>query len=648
MGKFTYFSLPLLSCIALYCLIGTSTAQRPNAADVYLNAFLIMQDGEVLEKKGDYAGAYDKYAEANDIFSSVARNYPTWNPQIVRMRRKKIRESLKRTAEFAGTGIQVQNRRPNAQLKPNGAGRPPNRPAAGTNVQQQFQFLRQRINELNNEREELFDNLGEKESQLRQARADLAKAGQTELLLRDALSQSTRNLEQYKSDAEKTAGLTLQVESLKKQLTLATDSLKRANESTAQVLQDLEEANKTIASLKREQEELTREKEQMASLINGLEASEDTKLLVTENMRLLEQLNAARSRIEEMSGEKQASDNEILSLREEVSQVRTELARLQQENEDYQKQIEDLRGKLENNLENQVIADPAALDSDVVAENAILKTIIQKQLRAQTRRQMAKDMLLKEFAKLEVSSDELMQQVSAIAVDAGLSNEERRFLGQAELPEAPPEEAPATLGSNDSAGDTITRYAKAAHYDFSRGKFEAAEVAYRKILEYAPHHVRTLCNLGLVQLRLNRLVEAQTIFDKALVYNPEHSFSHFLKGASLFESRKVEESLGSIAESVRLDPQNADYRYFYGFACEANGMRERAEKAFQEAITLRPDFGDAHYNLAVMYLKRPTPAIDLARKHYQLAIRNGSKPDPAIERRVGLPQIDGAVTVINS
>jgi hypothetical protein len=47
---------------------------------------------------------------------------------------------------------------------------------------------------------------------------------------------------------------------------------------------------------------------------------------------------------------------------------------------------------------------------------------------------------------------------------------------------------------------------------------------------------------------------------------------------------------------------------------------------------LDPGYADANFNLAVLYLGRTPPLIELARRHYQRAIDLGAKHDPAIEK----------------
>jgi hypothetical protein len=48
-------------------------------------------------------------------------------------------------------------------------------------------------------------------------------------------------------------------------------------------------------------------------------------------------------------------------------------------------------------------------------------------------------------------------------------------------------------------------------------------------------------------------------------------------------------------------------------------------------------YGEAHYNLAVLYLERQPPAIELARRHYYRALNLGAEPDAELDRILKKP-----------
>jgi len=60
----------------------------------------------------------------------------------------------------------------------------------------------------------------------------------------------------------------------------------------------------------------------------------------------------------------------------------------------------------------------------------------------------------------------------------------------------------------------------------------------------------------------------------------------------------------------------------------------KAQEAARKAIELEPDYAEAHYNLAVFYLERNPPAVELARRHYYKSVDLGGAPDPDLEKKV--------------
>ena len=52
----------------------------------------------------------------------------------------------------------------------------------------------------------------------------------------------------------------------------------------------------------------------------------------------------------------------------------------------------------------------------------------------------------------------------------------------------------------------------------------------------------------------------------------------------------------------------------------------------RKAIQLDPNYGEAHNNLAVIYLSQQPPQLELARWHYQKALDRGQPHNPELEK----------------
>jgi Tfp pilus assembly protein PilF len=64
---------------------------------------------------------------------------------------------------------------------------------------------------------------------------------------------------------------------------------------------------------------------------------------------------------------------------------------------------------------------------------------------------------------------------------------------------------------------------------------------------------------------------------------------------------------------------------------------QRAEKEFKSALAIDPTYGDANYNLAILYATWQPPKWDDARSNYQQALEKGVKPNPDLEKMLQVP-----------
>ncbi len=76
--------------------------------------------------------------------------------------------------------------------------------------------------------------------------------------------------------------------------------------------------------------------------------------------------------------------------------------------------------------------------------------------------------------------------------------------------------------------------------------------------------------------------------------------------------------------AVSKDPTNPALYFVIGVNMDENGKFNEAEKAYLKAIELKPDFGDAYYNLGVLYINT---ALDIKKQKDTLAISETVKYD---------------------
>ena len=88
---------------------------------------------------------------------------------------------------------------------------------------------------------------------------------------------------------------------------------------------------------------------------------------------------------------------------------------------------------------------------------------------------------------------------------------------------------------------------------------------------------------------------------------------------------KLDEAIAAYREAIRLKPDDAEAHYNLGIALSGQGKLDEAIAEYREAIRLKPDYAEAHYNLGIALDGQGK--LDEAIAEYREAIR--LKPDYA-------------------
>jgi Flp pilus assembly protein TadD/predicted nucleic acid-binding Zn-ribbon protein len=674
--------------------------QNPGSYDVegvYLKGFMMVQEAEKLERQGNYAGAYFKYKEANEVFDSVARGYPDWQASMVNYRRNLVRRNMEqarqkeraRREERSGAGGTAEG----AELLPNvdESGAPfseatppppatvrptvPTTPAAG-GLDRQIGQMDQRLQGFNTQSAELQQRLQSREAELFEVNQKLlaSKREINAALQKQIELQNLVDTASVKRDRE--------VSSLKKQLETATAALEQAsqsqNEATTKIdglLQELSAARQTMTQLGKERDELAAEKNQLLALVQGKDGLAAAEALLDENKRLKRQLDEANTKVATLSTDKESAVKEAVALREQIAAVRDELDRSKEENEAYRQQIAGLRTKLEAATDQLVDATPLTKDdSELAGENRMLRKMIVDQLKHQTFREEKKRLALEQLAKLQISNEELLGTLDQIAAPPPtLSPEETQriqdpviatfmenqgvagtIIARAEDGAGPPATAaeagggPAVDGATGEEGerparpvrglqslsDDLKTVAEAGLGSFARGRYWESRRAFQTILREDPTNLFGLSNLAVTQVKQQDFAGAEKTLKKALAYSEQDAFCHYLLGVVGYRQGQLEEAERSLINALQLDPKNA--RAFFTLGCVQNkrGDLVKAQDAFTAAVGLEPAYADAHYNLAVILANAGD--LEKAAVHYQSAMGQGASRDPALEQVLGV------------
>ena len=186
--------------------------------------------------------------------------------------------------------------------------------------------------------------------------------------------------------------------------------------------------------------------------------------------------------------------------------------------------------------------------------------------------------------------------------------------------------------------DEVQKLTKRAIMAMGKGDLAGARQDFLKVLHNVPDNVPTMINLGLVEYRAKNLEEAEKRLQIAVRLAPESSLGWLILGIVQYDRSHFDRALASLAQAAVLDPKNAMAHHYLGVTIGQKGWYSGAEDEMRKALEIDPEYAEAHFNLAVFYLQRNPPAVELARRHYQRALELGAAPDPDVEKSLNPPK----------
>jgi Tfp pilus assembly protein PilF len=164
------------------------------------------------------------------------------------------------------------------------------------------------------------------------------------------------------------------------------------------------------------------------------------------------------------------------------------------------------------------------------------------------------------------------------------------------------------------------------------GRFDEAEAKLRDILRQDETNVWVLGTLAGVQMELNRYQEAEVTLKRALAADSADPASLYLMGALKFQQGQYDAALDALSLSAKAAPDDHRTQYFLGKTLLQKGMRAQGETALRRAVNLKPNWGEAHFSLAMVYATQQPPFKELAQWHYNKALAAGYPRSQEFER----------------
>ena len=371
--------------------------------------------------------------------------------------------------------------------------------------------------------------------------------------------------------------------------------------------------------------------------------SSEMKRLLAENERLKKELTDAQKQVETLKADVGRKDKEIADLRGQLTGLQGQMAELRKESATYQTQVAELTKQLKE-LQAGGMDGKMAATPELTKENELLRGIIMRQLRAQHRQQAAKDLMIAELQKMENASNDLIKQVEEMK-DARMiltPDEEKLFTDPVARELLGAKGVQATLvasASPDSdkkmtppAPNSVEKLINQANESYMNKDFGTAAKLYQDALRAEPKNVTALIGLGITRQRENKHAEAEVALQKALAYDPSNEPASFALGVTYFKQERWKDAMTYFEKSLAKRPDNASGRHYLGIIATKLSLIERAEREFKTALAIDPSYGEAHFNLAVLYITWDPPQWDKARAEYDEAIKKGVRPDANLEK----------------
>ena len=500
-------------------------------------------------------------------------------------------------------------------------------------VEHEMKALNQRISGLEQEREAMAMALRQSRSSHTEALARTKILEADLQVMQQKYADLDRNLKAEQNIANSVvAGQRAQLKAMEKELAGKNTELAKANERIGGLLNQLEESRDASAQLRSERDSLLQERDQMSAL---LKLNEDGRIqdLIQQNMGLAKNLREANEKVERLNLDNNSAKDDITDALRDLAIAKSQINKLHQDKREQDKRLAELEKRLQG--------EESALKTGQVAANpeevAVLRDIIQRQLRIQERRRQARDLLVEAVKEMGSKDERVAQAIQLFdGQEIQLSPDEQRLLAEKQVDGefiSPFAQDRATVGRNTGElNRDIAVYERTAETSFAAGRFLPTRELFQMVVEQHPGHVPALCKLGVVDLKLEDPAAAVDSFRRAVELDGSNPYAHRMLGFSFMMLGDLPAAEQNVRQAIELAPDDAKSQLLLGIITHRLGRSEDAERYYRAAISADPVSSDPYYNLARL-LSRNKKRLDEARVCYQQALERSAVPDPELEQR---------------
>jgi len=668
-----------LVAVILALLVVLSGARAEGPDDQYVTIYTLIQEADALNKNGQPSRALAKYLEAQTALQKFQKGYPGWNVNVVNFRHNYLAAQIATLSAWAPASTPsapVPGSRPMPSVAgPSPGPAQPAKPTAPPDQEDRLRALETQVRRLEADKASLEAKLKEALS-VQPARSDPRELTRAEERIRELMKENdllkvslvqkqakpapvSKEFERAQQDlavanrnlakqTKKANALEQEKAALEKKLNKQSPASRNASvsdtsrkeletanrklEEQSKLAAQLATANRKIDEQSKLAAQLAREKEAMQARLKVLKTEADTAAaLRAENQLLKKQV----ARLKTAPAATVKPDDAPRQL----ARAQAQIAALESDNQLLRLQEVALENRVKQ-LSSQAKSAAAAAPSPSPEETRRIKKLeqdqkdLRKQLDAATRelnRRKSKATAARvvemenQVATLRARLDVYeARRVPYTAEELALFNKPETKLAQAN--------APAGKRSvRELPPGTVALVAEAQRY-FSARQLDRAEEKYLEVLRQDQKNVPTLANLAAIELEMNHLAAAETNIQQAVALASDDAYSLTVLGHLRFRQARYDQALDALSRAAKLEPENAEIQNYLGLTLSEKGLRVPAETALRKAIQLEPGYGDAHNNLAVIYIVQQPPLVELARWHYQKALAAGNPRNPALEK----------------
>lgn len=560
-----------------------------------------------------------------------------------------------------------------------------------TAADRELRELRRELAQARTENKELNERLTKKSAELQSALVEVDKTKVSVVELKSQVAQTTASLENARKDGTSVAGIRAEFERKYAEVLGQVSGVQAENEvlqeENQRLFAKLESAAKYIAEsdairsgLLVERKQLADERSKALARVKKIkDNAADIERVAGENRRLkIELAEISEKMVSKSEFEKLAAEKKVLTAKlsenvpsEALAEKKGKIAALQSDLNTANDKLLDAQARISrgddqlNILRKQLDETSGRLahfelnnvdEKKLAMENELLRGIILRQIREQTKRDDAKKLLEQEIGTLRLSSEVIRQQLAVLGAPVlELTPEERSLFKEPVVLLTEPsaqslevtvavskpsaEEVKAGKFLQEPAGpeslpEDIRDLIQRAKTMFEVKNYIDAEKLYLEVVEKMPNSYFALSNLGAVQIEGGKLSAAEVALSKAVEIDDTESYAYTNLGIVYSRQGKFDEAIEALHKAVVLNDEDAVAHNYLGVCLGQKEEWNESETHLKKAIDLRPEYPDAHFNLAVLYATTQPPSLDRAKEHYVKATALGAEPDASLERLI--------------